>query len=258
MPKTYTLEIAVNDYPGAAAAVAGGADRIELCNALSEGGLTPSFGLIRKCLQDFTIPVFPIIRPRSGDFLYTNAEYEIMVSDLVLCKELGCKGVVVGFLNSDGSVDREKTERFCALAAPMEVTFHRAFDRCADPFAALEAIIAAGCKRILTSGQQLVAPNGARLITDLVKAAAGRITIMPGSGVRPDNMAALAAQTGAVEFHTSLRSLAPSAMEYKHPSFAEVADDYMVSIVREADVRAAKHSLEGAGTDALPNRDTSG
>ncbi|OLY93812.1 copper homeostasis protein [Cnuella takakiae] len=258
MAHNYTLEIAVNDYPGAAAAAAGGADRIELCNALSEGGLTPSFGLIRKCLQDFTIPIFPIIRPRSGDFLYTNAEFEIMVSDLILCKELGCKGVVVGFLNADGSVDQEKTERFCVLAAPMEVTFHRAFDRCVNPFAALEVIITAGCKRILTSGQQLAAPDGARLIADLVKAAAGRISIMPGSGVRPENISALATQTGATEFHSSMRSVAPSAMQYKHPSFAAVPDDYVVSVIKDADVREARRNLGLVLTDATDNTDIVG
>ena len=239
----YTIEIATNDYTTVAAAVRGGADRIELCSALSEGGLTPSFGLIKKCKQDFSVPIFPIVRPRSGDFLYTEEEFRIMLDDVLQCKDLGCEGVVIGFLLQDGSVDTVRLEKAVAAAYPMEVTFHRAFDRCVDPFKALEDIIDAGCQRILTSGQELVAPDGADLIRRLVEAADGRIIIMPGSGVRKENIKSLAAQTGAVEFHSSLRSTVKSSMQFQHPSFVPTADDFVVPAIQETEVAALKEAL---------------
>ncbi|RPD45567.1 copper homeostasis protein CutC [Paracnuella aquatica] len=239
----YTIEIATNDYTTVAAAVSGGADRIELCSALSEGGLTPSFGLIKKCKQDFSVPIFPIIRPRSGDFLYTEEEFRIMLDDVLLCKDLGCEGVVIGFLLEDGSVDTVRLEKAVAAAYPMEVTFHRAFDRCVDPFKALEDIIDAGCQRILTSGQELVAPDGAELIRRLVEAADGRIIILPGSGVRKENIKSLAEQTGAVEFHSSLRSTVKSSMQFQHPSFVPTADDFVVPAIQENEVAALKTAL---------------
>lgn len=239
----YTIEIATNDYTTVAAAVRGGADRIELCSALSEGGLTPSFGLIKKCKQDFSVPIFPIIRPRSGDFLYTEEEFRIMLDDVLLCKDLCCEGVVIGFLLEDGSVDTVRLEKAVAAAYPMEVTFHRAFDRCVDPFKALEDTIDAGCQRILTSGQELVAPDGADLIRQLVEAADGRIIIMPGSGVRKENIKSLAQQTGAVEFHSSLRSTVKSGMQFQHPSFVPTADDFVVPAIQETEVAALKAAL---------------
>lgn len=239
----YTIEIATNDYTTVAAAVRGGADRIELCSALSEGGLTPSFGLIKKCKQDFSVPIFPIIRPRSGDFLYTEEEFRIMLDDVLLCKDLGCEGVVIGFLLEDGSVDTVRLEKAVAAAYPMEVSFHRAFDRCVDPFKALEDIIDAGCQRILTSGQELVAPDGADLIRRLVEAADGRIIIMPGSGVRKENIKSLAQQTGAVEFHSSLRSTVKSRMQFQHPSFVPTADDFVLPAIQETEVAALKEAL---------------
>lgn len=243
----YTIEIATNDYTTVAAAVRGGADRIELCSALSEGGLTPSYGLIKRCKQDFSVPIFPIIRPRGGDFLYTKEEYAIMMDDVLLCKSLGCEGVVIGFLLEDGSVDSRRVEKMVAAAYPMEVTFHRAFDRCVDPFNALENIIDAGCQRILTSGQELVAPDGADLIRQLVEAADGRIIIMPGSGVRKENIQELAAKTGAVEFHSSLRSTVKSGMQFQHPSFVQTPDDFVISAIKEAEVTALKNALATVG-----------
>src|SRR5215203_2363844 len=149
----YCIEIATTDYAGTEAAVNGGADRIELCSALSEGGLTPSFGLIKMCREKFDLPIFPIVRPRSGDFLYSDDEYNIIKNEVALCKELGCDGIVIGFLKRDGSIDKKRTAKIVEKAYPMEVTFHRAFDRCVNPFQGMEDIIEAGCQRILTSGQ---------------------------------------------------------------------------------------------------------
>src|SRR5688572_11458242 len=215
----YCIEIATTDYTTTEQAVKGGADRIELCTALSEGGLTPSFGLIKQCREKFNLPIFPIIRPRGGDFLYGDGEFEIITKDVLLCKQLNCDGIVVGFLKKDGTIDRKKTELIVKLAYPMEVTFHRAFDRCKDPLASLEVIVEAGCQRILTSGQQLKAIDGLELIKQLVVAADNRIIIMPGSGIKPDNIRTIAEATGAVEYHGDLRNSIVSEMHFIHPVF---------------------------------------
>lgn len=197
-----------------------GAHRIELCANPADGGTTPSYGFIQAAREKVSIPLFPIIRPRGGDFLYSNDEFRIMQTDVKMCRQLGCDGVVLGLLQKDGRIDVDRTAELVALAAPMEVTFHRAFDHCAFPFEALEQIIAIGCRRILTSGQKPLATEGAERIAELVKVAAGRITIMPGSGVRPANIRELAQKTGAQEFHASLRTIAPSEMTFLHPAFA--------------------------------------
>ena len=167
------------------------------------------------------IELYPIIRPRGGDFLYTDAEFEVMRTDVKICKELGCDGVVMGILNSDGSVDKDRCRQLVALAYPMGVTFHRAFDRVANTSQALEDIIEIGCERILTSGLQPTALEGAETIAALIKQAAERIIIMPGSGVRSENIIELVKKTGAVEFHTSARMNIDSKMEYKNEVMKE-------------------------------------
>jgi copper homeostasis protein len=229
------LEIATTDFETTRTAVAGGADRVELCAGLSEGGITASKGLLKLCRQKFDIPIYPIIRPRSGDFLYSNEEFEIMKQDVLLSKELGFEGVVLGLLNVDGTVDLSRMSELIDAAYPLEVTFHRAFDRCLDPAAALEQLVGLGCERILTSGQQPTAPEGIQLIASLQAQAANRIIVMPGSGVRADSIIELATVTHCIEFHTSLRSLKKSAMEFVHPSFANSNESYMnPNIVIEA------------------------
>ncbi|RYY85644.1 MAG: copper homeostasis protein CutC [Chitinophagaceae bacterium] len=238
---SYLIEIATTDFATTRLAVAGGADRIELCSALSEGGLTPSFGMLRLCREQFGVALFSIIRPRGGDFRYSGEELAIMEEDIRRSKELGCDGIVVGMLKKDGTLPRKKLAHFVELAWPMEVTFHRAFDRCRDPFEALEDLIELGFQRILTSGQQLTAPEGASLIAQLVKAAGERIVIMPGSGVRPDNIKALAEQTGAFEFHSSLRSRVESTMEFRHPSFPE--KDFQLDAIDPEEVRLLRQNL---------------
>lgn len=206
-----------------------GANRIELCDNPHDGGTTPSYGMIKAAREKVGIQLFPIIRPRGGDFLYSEDEFNIMKTDVQACKELGCDGVVLGLLQKDGRIDVERTARLVELAHPMDVTFHRAFDHCYDPFEALEQIIQMGCKRILTSGQKPTALDGAERLAELVKAADNRIIIMPGSGVRASNVLELAQKTGAVEFHSSLRTLAKSRMEFLHPAFGGTADsgDYV-------------------------------
>jgi copper homeostasis protein len=238
----FVIEIATTDYAGTEAAFHGGADRIELCTALSEGGLTPSFGLIKKCREKFSFPIFPIIRPRSGDFLYSDDEYKIIKNEVAFCKEIGCDGIVVGFLKKDGGIDKKRTSKIVERAYPMEVSFHRAFDRCIDPYQGMEDIIEAGCQRILTSGQQVTAIEGAELIKNLIVSAGNRIIVMPGSGIRKENIKALAEVTGAEEFHTSLRSTIKSKMEFIHPSFSN-AESYEHPGVLEEQVKALKAEL---------------
>ncbi|MGE9314486.1 copper homeostasis protein CutC [Niabella sp. CJ426] len=238
----YILEIATSDFESARSAVAGGADRIELCANLGEGGTTQSYGVIKRCRESFDVKIYPIIRVRGGDFFYTEEEFECMLYDALQCKELGCDGVVIGFLNRDASVDVKRTAQLVKAVYPMGVTFHRAFDRCKAPFEALEQLVNIGCERILTSGQELTAPEGAGLIAELNMAANGRISIMPGSGVRANNLAALAAQTKCHEFHTSLRELKKSNMTFFPPAFENNNENDHYSINKEA-VRVMKKTL---------------
>lgn len=237
------IEIATTDFTTTKAAVEGGADRIELCCSLSEGGITPSYGLIRQCREQFSLPLFPIIRPRGGDFLYTEEEWEIMVKDVLLCRQLQCDGVVIGALLTDGSVPKKWINKIVRLAYPMEVTFHRAFDRCRDPFEAMEDIIECGCQRILTSGQMPTAPEGADLIAQLINVANERIIIMPGSGVRKENIRYIKEKTGATEFHTSLRNTRQSSMQFVHPSFAQSEESYRNPSVYTEEIKALKEAV---------------
>ena len=202
-------------------AQAAGAHRIELCDNPSEGGTTPSYGFIKTARENLSIELYPIIRPRGGDFLYSEIEFEVMKADIQICKNLGCDGVVIGMLNSDGTVDKQRCKQLVDIAQPMGVSFHRAFDRTKDPFKALEDIISIGCERILTSGQKSVATDGAALLNELVKQANGRIIIMPGSGVRSDNVENLVKKTNATEFHTSARTYTDSKMEFINESMDE-------------------------------------
>ena len=239
----YLIEIATSDFLTTKSAVEGGADRIELCANLAEGGTTPSYAHIKKCREAFDIALFPIIRPRGGDFLYTKDEFEIMKNDIKLCKELGCEGLVIGLLNMDGTIDMIRTSELIELAYPLEVTFHRAFDRCKDPFAALEELIEIGCHRILTSGQKPTVSEGVDLITELNKKADDRIIILPGSGVRKDNIKMLAEKTGCIEFHSSLRGKVKSPMQFIHPAFADSGESYSNNEISPDEVRALRNAL---------------
>ena len=211
------IEICANSAQSCVEAEAGGAQRVELCAGIPEGGTTPSYGEI-KTAQALTshIDINVIIRPRGGDFLYTPAEIDSMLQDIELCRRLKVHGVVFGCLTKEGDVDVELMRRLIDAARPLSVTCHRAFDVCRDPFVALEQLIDLGCDRILTSGQQSDAVKGIPLIAELVKRAAGRIIIMPGCGVREGNIAMIEAQTGAKEFHTSARRIIYSRMEYRN------------------------------------------
>ncbi|MFT3679640.1 MAG: copper homeostasis protein CutC [Ferruginibacter sp.] len=217
----FKLEIIGFNIESCSIAQSAGAARIELCDNAAEGGTTPSYGYIKKAREILYTELFPIIRPRGGDFLYSDEEFEMMKTDVLLCKQLGCDGIVTGMLQRDGSIDKIRCSKLISLAYPMGVTFHRAFDRCNDPFKSLEDIIDTGCERILTSGQQPAAVQGAGLIQQLAEQADGRIIIMPGSGINSSNIKEIAIRTGATEFHASVKTIAASRMQYVNPSMKE-------------------------------------
>jgi len=202
------------------AAVAG-AHRIELCADAAEGGTTPGFGTIKRVKEKVSADVYPIIRPRGGDFFYDDDEFIMMKTEILLCKELGCEGVVIGMLKQDGSIDKDRCRQLVALAYPMGVTFHRAFDRAINPFEALEDIIQTGCERILTSGHKPTALEGAQLLDELIRQANDRIIIMPGSGIRAANIAEVAKKTGAAEFHSSASVKMNSSMTFINQDMRE-------------------------------------
>ena len=197
------LEIAADGIGSALAAQAGGADRVELCADLAEGGVTPSLGVIAAARAALTLPAHVLIRPRAGDFCYSQAEIRVMQHDVEGCARRGCHGVVIGALDAAGAVDVAACRDLIAAAGSMSVTFHRAFDAVRDREAALEALIGLGCKRVLTSGAHSTAPEGATAIAAVVRQAAGRIGVIAGAGIRPEDVRQLVAATGVREIHAS-------------------------------------------------------
>lgn len=218
---SFKLEVIGFNIESCMVAQAAGAHRIELCDNPGEGGTTASYGFIKAAREKLHIDLYPIIRPRGGDFLYSDAEFDIMRRDIQVCKELGCDGVVLGILKADGSVDKERCKQLVDLAYPLGVTFHRAFDRVNNSSQALEDVMDIGCERILTSGLMPTAIAGADHLAVLIKQAAGGIIIMPGSGVRADNIIELAQKTGAREFHTSARVNTGSKMNFINENMKE-------------------------------------
>jgi copper homeostasis protein len=242
------LEVCANSVTSALAAQTGGAIRVELCENLYEGGTTPSNGDIQLARKLLDIKLYVLIRPRGGDFLYTDLEYEIMMTDVRYCIETGCDGIVIGILNADGSVDKERCSKLVSMAKQwgLGITFHRAFDMCADQFQALEDIIELGCERILTSGGRNTAMEGSNVLAQLIKQADGRIEIMPGSGINEANVAELVAVTGATEVHSSARSPVRSKMIYKNGYIAmggTNGDEYSYDVT---DVERVRKIIENA------------
>lgn len=215
-----TLEICCYSAESAQAAEKAGANRIELCDNYGEGGTTPSFATVQWVVENLSIPVNVIVRPRGGDFLYTAVEYDIIKRDVEQLKKMKVNGIVIGFLNPDGSIDAKRTQEIVALAHPMEVCFHRAFDVCRDPFEALAQLKALGVKRILTSGTKASAPEGTELLAELVKEAGNDISIMPGGGINSGNIAQLKRETKATEFHASTKMFLPSKMKFHQKGVA--------------------------------------
>ena len=226
------LEVCAFNIQSAIVAQRVGAVRAELCDNPIEGGTTPSYGAIYQTRKSISIQLYPIIRPRAGSYFYDDDEFEMMLKDIEMCKQLGCDGISVGVQRKDGTIDADRLKKIVSVAYPMGVTCNRAFDAVPDPYAALETIIDAGCERILTSGLKSAAPGAIREIKDLVEKAAGRIVIMPGAGINSGNIEQMIRETGATEFHTSARMAVQSKMEFINPQMHEDLQ-YMVADKKE-------------------------
>ena len=220
------LEIAAGSLSSALAAQQAGADRVELCEGLESGGTTPSYGTLAMARDRLRIPLFVLVRPRAGDFLYDAAEADVMLHDIECCVRLGCDGIVIGALDAEGDVDQPLCRQFVSAAGPLPVTFHRAFDAVKEPAIALERIIAMGFARVLTSGGCATALVGVENVAAHVRQAAGRIVVMPGAGIAADNVANIATTTDAREFHASARSIRMSAMRFRAPALAGLPSDW--------------------------------
>ena len=235
----YKFEICANSVASCIAAQEGGADRVELCSGIPEGGTTPSFGMIHKARASIDIALNVIIRPRGGDFLYSEDELEEMIHDIRIAEELGADGLVFGCLTKEGNIDKRAMSILMEAAGSLPVTFHRAFDHSADPLKALEDIIELGCARILTSGCRPTALEGADLLAQLVEKAGDRIIIMPGCGVKESNIAEIARLSGAREFHFSAREPVESGMLFRNPDVAMGSEEDPYGTVRTTAARVA-------------------
>jgi copper homeostasis protein len=220
-----TIEIVVYNIESAIKAAAGGADRLELCDNPGEGGTTPSYGTIELVRQNVSIDLFVMIRPRGGDFNYSNYEFHAMKRDIIQCQKLSVDGFVFGILNPDGTIDKKRCAELIQRSRPLKVTCHRAFDMTRDPFEALEDCIEAGFDRILTSGQQAQAQKGAELIGQLIEKAKNRIAIMPGSGVNENTVAEIVRKSGAGEIHFSASAFRESSMQFRNEQIAAMGSD---------------------------------
>lgn len=238
------LEICIDSVASAIAAQAGGADRVELCDNLVEGGTTPSYGMIKAVREHISIGLMVMIRPRGGDFLYSNEEFGIMKSDIEMAKELGADGVVFGLLSPDGTIDKTRTSELIELSRPMQVTFHRAFDMVKDGSQALEDLIGIGCDRVLTSGLHQDVISGQDVIKRLIQQAGGRIAILCGGGIRLDNIQSFVNCTNAPEVHGSGRKIVHSQMIFQNNLIAMGAIPNSEYISKVADVDTVRKFKE--------------
>ncbi len=235
MNKKAILEVCAFHIDSCIIAERAGAERVELCDNPIEGGTTPSYGTIKKAREKISILLYPILRPRSGNYFYSDEEFDILKEDILMCKELGCNGISIGISTIESVIDTERLKRVVEWAGDMGVTCNRVFDCAPDPFKALEDIIACGCERVLTSGQKSAAPDAGKLLHQLVEQAGNRIIIMPGAGVKSSNIARLKEESGATEFHSSARVIAPNPVTYINK---EVSDYGNVYIADESEVEA--------------------
>ncbi|HVO00949.1 MAG TPA: copper homeostasis protein CutC [Candidatus Cybelea sp.] len=245
------FEICVEGIDGVVAAQEGGGDRVELCASLLEGGITPSFGTIRAALKLAYIPIHVILRPRGGDFLYSDAEFATMLDDARAVARLGAAGIVIGCLTADGRIDEERMTALIEAAQPLSVTCHRAFDMTRDPEAALEALIRCGVQRVLTSGQRATAVEAIPLLKRLNDQASGRIIIMACGELGPDTIAQVVRETGGREFHFAALKTIPSDMAYRNPSVGmggtALDREYSVTVTDPELIRATIAACRVAG-----------
>ncbi len=221
------LEVCAFNIQSCIIAERAGAARVELCDSPVEGGTTASYGCIRQTREAVSIKLYPIIRPRAGNYFYNAHEFAILMEDIRICKTLGCDGISVGIQTLDGQIDTERLKQIVEWAYPMGVTCNRAFDATPDPFKALEDIIECGCERVLTSGQKTAAPDAGALLGMLVASAKNRISIMPGAGVRSSNIGKLILESGATEFHSSARKVIPNPMTFVNPEISDFGNVYL-------------------------------
>ena len=256
MKNDLILEVCVDSVESAIAAQRGGAQRVELCTNLLEGGVTPSVGLIAAVRAAISIDLNVMIRPRAGDFCYSDAEVDIMRRDILLAKEQRANGVVLGLLDVDGNVDKDHTRELVEIAAPLKVTFHRAFDMSQDLFRALADLEATGVHCILTSGGEQTALEGVRTLRRLVEAANGQLSIMAGSGIKQRNVAKIVRETGVRLVHASLKLSVPSAMHFQNRKISMggvKGREYHRYVVDEHEVqRLLRAALNGAERREVP------
>ncbi len=241
MSESAILEVCAFHIESCIIAERAGAKRVELCDNPVEGGTTPSYGTIKSAREKISIDLYPILRPRSGNYFYNTDEFEILLTDIKICKELGCNGISVGIQTISSEIDTEKMKRVVELAWPMGVTSNRVIDAATDPFQALEDLISCGCERVLTSGQKSAAPDAADVLKKLIVQADGRIIVMPGAGVNSSNIRELMNATGASEFHSSARRAMPNPVQWLNP---EILDYGHVYIADEEEVRKMVEAIK--------------
>jgi len=249
MKPKYLLEISVETLEAAVAAERNGANRIELCESLHVGGVTPSAELMRAARARVKIPIFAMVRPRDGHFVFSSAEMKQMQREIEIAKSCAMDGVVLGILRRDSTVDVKATQELVECARPLPVTFHRAFDECPNLPRALEDVIATGATRILTSGGKPTAAEGAPVLAQLLRVARGRITILPGGGINPSNLERIVRETRATEFHSGLGSSLPYARSSQEEFAREVRK--LAAVLRQWE--AAQKSSESAPRSGTPS-----
>lgn len=243
------IEVCVENTDGLLAAERAGADRGELCASLFEGGLTPSFGMVEQALALARIPFHVIVRPRGGDFLYSDVEYAAMRADVRRLRELGVAGVVIGCLTAEGAIDEARMTALVEDAGPLAVTCHRAFDMTPEPIAAVEALVRCGVGRVLTSGQHATAEAGVAVIKAVVEASAGRLIVMACGGLDATNIARIRRETGAPELHFAAQKAVPSGMTFRNPRIGmggtDLEREYTNWVLDEDEARAVIGAMRG-------------
>jgi copper homeostasis protein len=226
------IEICVDSLEAALLAEKCGASRLELCSHLAAGGLTPSYGLLLQCKEKVKIPIHVMIRPRDGNFLYNDEDFLVMKSDVEMVRKMGFEGIVFGMLNGRGHPDTGRIREIVSAAGTMNLTFHRAFDQCSNPFQAVDDLVDCGIHTILTSGCKNTAVEGLDMIASLIRHATGKISIMPGSGINDANIQEIKNKTGASWFHLSAKKVSPDLSGKNIHSILRLPDEEMIRRIK--------------------------